>query len=118
MNINYIKSKINRQIGEEFPCWTLKSVSIYNILEPTMKVTFFNSSFQNDPTVISFYSIGHSKLTVVSIVASIVISKFLHYTILATISVKSFFQQNFNLIWTRIQSGLGILVVVGCFFSL
>jgi hypothetical protein len=38
--------------------------------------------------------------------ASIVISKFLHYTILFTISVKSFFQQNFNLIWTRIQHGL------------
>jgi hypothetical protein len=43
--------------------------------------------------VISFYSIGYSKL----IVASIVLSKFLHYTILVTISSKSFFQQNFNL---------------------
>jgi hypothetical protein len=32
------------------------------------------------------------------IAASIVISKFLHNTILATISAKSFFQQNFNLI--------------------
>jgi hypothetical protein len=30
-------------------------------------------------------------------VASIVIPKFLHYTILVTISAKSFFQQNFSL---------------------
>jgi hypothetical protein len=38
-------------------------------------------------------------------VASIVISKFLHYTILVTTSAKSFFQQKFNLKWTRIQCG-------------
>jgi hypothetical protein len=37
--------------------------------------------------------------------ASIVISKFLQGTILVTTSVKSFFQHNFNLIWTRIQRG-------------
>jgi hypothetical protein len=61
---------------------------IHNILEPTTRFTFFNSG------VISFYGNGHSRLPV----ASIVISKFLHSTILATISAKSFFQQNFNLI--------------------
>jgi hypothetical protein len=44
------------------------------------------------------YSTGHSKWTVPSIVASTMISKFLHYTILVIISAKSFFQQNFNLI--------------------
>jgi hypothetical protein len=54
--------------------------------------------------VISIYS---SRLTVASIVTSIVISKFLHYTIrfLHWTSTKSFFQQNFNLNWTRIQHG-------------
>jgi hypothetical protein len=40
-------------------------------------------------------------------VASIVISKFLYYTILVTISGKRFFQQNFNLKMTRIQHGVG-----------
>jgi hypothetical protein len=75
-----------------------------------MGATLFNSSFKSDLTVISFYSTGHSKLTMVSIMASIVISKFLHCIILVIISVKSFFQQNFNLIWTRIQRGVGILV--------
>jgi hypothetical protein len=34
-----------------------------------------------------------------------VISKFLHYTTPITTSAKSFFQQNFNSIWTRIQRG-------------
>jgi hypothetical protein len=43
----------------------------------------------------------------VSIVASIVISKFLHYIILVTMSSKNFFQQNFNLKMTRIQHGVG-----------
>jgi hypothetical protein len=51
---------------------------------------------------------------VVSIVASIVISKFLHYTILVTMSAKSFFQQNFNLKWTRIQCGMDL----GCCWML
>jgi hypothetical protein len=41
----------------------------------------------------------------VSIVISIVISKFLHCIILVTISAKNFFQQNFKM--TRIQRGLG-----------
>jgi hypothetical protein len=50
----------------------------------------------------------------VSIVASIVISKFLHCTILVTISGKSFFQQNFNLKMTRIQGGLDL----GCCWML
>jgi hypothetical protein len=43
----------------------------------------------------------------VSIVASMVISKFLHYIILVTISAKNFIQQNFNLKMTRIQRGVG-----------
>jgi hypothetical protein len=60
--------------------------------------------------VIFFYSIGHSRL----IMASTVISKFLHNTILVTISAKSFFQQNFNLNWTRIQRGLDL----GCYWML
>jgi hypothetical protein len=46
--------------------------------------------------------------TVASIVASIVISKFFYYTILVTMSAKSFFQQNFNLNWTRIQRGMDL----------
>jgi hypothetical protein len=45
---------------------------------------------------------------VASIVFSIVISKFLHCTIIVTISAKSFFQQNFNLKWTRIQRGMDL----------
>jgi hypothetical protein len=50
----------------------------------------------------------------VSIVVSIVISKFIHCTTLVTISGKSFFQQNFNL-----KSNVAwILDVVGCSFSL
>jgi hypothetical protein len=44
----------------------------------------------------------------ISIVASIVISKFLHYIILVTISAKSIFQQNFNLKLARIQRGLDL----------
>jgi hypothetical protein len=44
------------------------------------------------------------KRTLVSIMASIVISNFLHCIILVTISGKSFFQQNFNLKWARIGS--------------
>jgi hypothetical protein len=57
--------------------------------------------------VISFYSIGRCKLTVASIAASIVISKFLHCTILVTSSAKSFFQQNLNLTYKgqRRQNG-------------
>jgi hypothetical protein len=50
----------------------------------------------------------------VSIVALIVISKFLHCTILVTICGKSFFQQNFNLKTTRIQHGLDL----GCCWML
>jgi integral membrane sensor domain MASE1 len=51
----------------------------------------------------------------VSIMASIVISKFLYYIILVTISGKSFFQQNFNLTpkalwWTKMA-----FVVLGRF---
>jgi hypothetical protein len=49
-----------------------------------------------------------------SIVSSIVISKFLHCRILVTKSAKSFFQQNFNLKWTRIQRGLDL----GCCWML
>jgi hypothetical protein len=64
--------------------------------------------------VISFNSTNHSRLPVVSIVALIVISKFLHCTILVTISARSFFQQNFNLKWTRIQCGLDL----GCYWML
>jgi hypothetical protein len=45
---------------------------------------------------------------------SIVISKLLHYSILVTISAKSFFQKNFNLKWTRIQCGLDL----GCCWML
>jgi hypothetical protein len=41
-------------------------------------------------------------------VVSIEISKFLHCTILVTISAKSFFQQNFNLKWTKIQRGMDL----------
>jgi hypothetical protein len=52
----------------------------------------------------NYLSTSHSRLTV----ASIVISKFRHCIILVTISTKSFFQQNFNLIWTRIQHGLDL----------
>jgi hypothetical protein len=58
--------------------------------------------------VISYNCIGHSRLLVVSIVASIVIPKFLHCTILVTLSVKSSFQQNFNLKWARIQCGMDL----------
>jgi hypothetical protein len=54
--------------------------------------------------VISFYSSGHSRLTVASIVFSIVISKFLHCTIL----------ENFNLKWTTIQCGMDL----GCCWML
>jgi hypothetical protein len=50
---------------------------LHNILEPTMRVTFFNSGFKSDPTELF-----------PSIVSSIVISKFLHCTILVTISAK------------------------------
>jgi hypothetical protein len=101
-------------------------ITICNILDFIGKVTFFNSGFKHDPTVlfpflvlgshrvISFYSTGHSRLREVysighsrlrkvystghsrlreiSIVASIVISKFLHCTILVKISAKNFFQ--------------------------
>ena len=47
----------------------------------------------------------------VSIVASIVISKFLHCTILVILSGKRFFQQNFNLKMTMILDA-----VQGCSF--
>jgi hypothetical protein len=50
----------------------------------------------------------------VSIVVSIVISKFLCHTILVTISGKSFFQQNFNLKMTRIHHGMDL----GCYWML
>ena len=49
-----------------------------------------------------------------SIVASIVISKFLHYTILVTISTRTSSKKNFNLMWTRIQCGLDL----GCCWML
>jgi hypothetical protein len=65
-----------------------------------------------------FYSIGHNKLIVVSIMASIVISRFLHYTILVTISAKSFFQQNFNLKWTRIQRSLDLGLLLDALFTI
>jgi hypothetical protein len=51
-----------------------------------------------------------------TIVSLIVISKFIHCTMLVTISSKSFFQQNFNLKWIRIMAW--ILDAVGCSFSL
>jgi hypothetical protein len=54
----------------------------------------------------------------VSIVASIVISKFLHCTILVTISGKCFFQQNFNLKMTRIQRGIGSWMLLDALLSL
>jgi hypothetical protein len=41
-------------------------------------------------------------------------SKVCNPLILVTISAKSFFQQNFNLKWTRIQRGLDL----GCFWML
>jgi hypothetical protein len=79
---------------------------IYSLPHFTCYITFLNvlggyplQQLQERPhKVISLYSIGHNIL----IVASIVISKFLQYTILVT---KSFFQQNFNLNWTKIQHG-------------
>jgi hypothetical protein len=40
--------------------------------------------------------------------SSIVISKFLHYTILVTISGKSFFPNNFNLKLTRFEHGVNL----------
>jgi hypothetical protein len=40
--------------------------------------------------------------------ALVVISKFLHFTILVIISAKSYFYQNFNLKWKRIQCGLDL----------
>jgi hypothetical protein len=52
-----------------------------------------------------------------TVMASIVISKFLHCTILVTISAKSFFQQNFNLKWTRIQRGLDLRCCWMFFFT-
>jgi hypothetical protein len=66
--------------------------------------------------VVSCYSTSHNKSTMVSIVALIVISKFLHYTILVTISGKRFFQQNFNLKMTRIQHGVGSWMLLDALF--
>jgi hypothetical protein len=55
---------------------------VYNILEPNTRVTFFNSGLKSEPLELyPFNSICHSKLLVASIVASMVISKFLHCTI-------------------------------------
>jgi hypothetical protein len=67
-----------------------------------MGIIFFNSGFKNDstklfPSIVLVIENYHRKLSVVLIVASIVISRYLHCTILVTISAKSFFQQNFNL---------------------
>jgi hypothetical protein len=91
--------------------------SLHNILEPTRGVTFLNSGFKSDPhIVVSFNSTSHNKSTMVSIVASIVISKFLHYTILVTISGKRFFQENFNLKMTRIQRGVGSWMLLDALF--
>ena len=66
--------------------------------------------------VISFYITGHNSSTMDLIVVSIVISKFLHCKILVIISTKSFFQQNFNLKWTRIQRGLDLRCCCMLFF--
>jgi hypothetical protein len=54
----------------------------------------------------------------ISIVASIVISKFLHCTILVTISGKRFFQQNFNFKDDKNPMWRRILDAVGCSFPL
>jgi hypothetical protein len=82
------------------------------------RVIFFNNGFNSDPTKL-FPSIVQvtNKLTMVSIVASIVISKFLYYTILVTISGKRFFQQNFNLKMKRIQHGVDLGCCWMLFFS-
>jgi hypothetical protein len=74
-------------------------------LSPLQGVTSSTVALRVTPQSYSFYSTRRNRLTMVSMVASIVISKFLHCTILVTISAKSFFQQNFNLKWTRIQRG-------------
>jgi hypothetical protein len=46
----------------------------------------------------------------------IVISKFLHYILLVTISGKRFLQQNFNLKMTRIQRGIGSWMLLDALF--
>jgi hypothetical protein len=76
-------------------------------------VMFFNSGFKSDPLEL-FPSTCHSRLTMASIESSIVISKFLHCTILVTMSAKSYFQENFNLKWIRIQHGVDL----GCCWML
>jgi hypothetical protein len=53
-------------------------------------------------------------LLMASIIASIVISKFFHNTLLITTIAESFFLQNFNLIWTRIQCGQESLMLFHC----
>jgi hypothetical protein len=73
-------------------------------LSPLRGSPYLTMALRVTHRVISFYSTGHSRLTVASIVSSIVISKFLHYTIL----------ENFNLKWIRIQRGVNL----GCYWML